>query len=261
MKVDQDSLLTIVASGQWPIAAQASQMVGDEESSKNLRADNILQKMVKLKKDIKFLDFGCGEGHIVSRASAISSGVFGYDSMWQGWDRHENGNFTIDIEEMESNAPYDSILLYDVLDHIDDPISTLHIIKQVLAPNGIVHIRNHPFTSIHGTHLYNTLNYAWIHLLMQEADIRKLGGVSQRVNRITRPLATYRGWFSDIGFKIKREEIIRSQIPPMFHDQEIITAIAKQNYRAGLQGGARICDKDVMHSLISIQFVDYELMV
>lgn len=261
MLVDRNSLMLMARSGDWPLSVPPQQVVPDQDEAKMARARDVLDQLVVLKEGQSILDYGCGEGHMVAEATRRGNIATGYDPIWQQWDRHGDAQLLTRQEGLNGRL-YDRVLLYDVLDHAArDQHQILTQITQLLSPDGKIMMRLHPFVSIHGTHLYSSLNLAWVHLLLDDNDIRELGGNPQKVIRVTRPIDTYRGWFRGAGLKVVREDIVRTQIPPMFHDPDILMVIAQNCYKAGLAGGAKVGTKEVLHGFLSVQFVDYELTV
>jgi hypothetical protein len=117
------------------------------------------------------------------------------------------------------HAPYDVILVHDVLDHITviDPITALKQIRSVLHQSGKVYVRTHPWSSRHGGHLYKQINKAFLHLILDDVELTRVGGWTCEHNiRVIRPLPTYQHWFHQAGFQIKSEMPVRRKVEDLF---------------------------------------------
>ena len=215
----------------WPRAINPDLICQkDSEPDKEYRAESIVEFIITdYLKDKRFLDFGCGEGHVVAAASAAgASKAIGYDLRDQGWDRfdqNENFFFTSEYSYWD-NGPYDAILLFDVLDHIEnaEPLEILKNMSNLLAPEGKIYLHCHPWCSRHGTHLYeNGFNRAFAHIAMDEVELVRLGGYNNKNTLpITQPVDTYRKWIYDAGLKIVSEQINEEKVEDFFfNDQNI----------------------------------------
>lgn len=240
----------------WPTAT-SDYALGKDEQSLIGRADDILNLfIIQWLTNTRFLDFGCGDGYVtglsVDRLTKLS---VGYDLVKPTWNKpHEKLLFTQDFKEVEKNAPYDVILLYDVLDHlVGDHIDTLKKIRSLLSPLGKVYVRNHPWCSINGGHCYHQINKAYIHLLFDSIELTRIGGFSEEPNiiHLTKPCEHYRYWFEKAGFDIKDEHINVREVPGFFTDPKN-TAIRE---RLKKHWG-----NDDPFVNMRMQFVDYTLM-
>lgn len=229
-------LHNILLSDQWPVAVPPL-AIGYTEEDKLNRASGILDIMIS--EDLenkKFLDFGCGEGHVpylaVDEGVAVS---VGYDIVAQNWENltpaKPNNYLTTSFDEVKSRGPYDIILVNDVVDHTNqDIVEILSNLKNILVDNGSVIIKCHPFTSRHATHLYKDLNKAYMHLVFTEQELEKIfNGKKGIFNRgIVKPLATYKYAFDKAGFKIMEERITpKSQVEAFFKTPTIANRIMK----------------------------------
>ena len=197
----------VIYSTDWSEAIDPVAICTTEETAQQ-RADAILDMVVgEHLKDRRFLDYGCGEGHVAMTAKQREAAVsIGFDIDLTECKHPDLA--TNDFEVVKKNAPYDIILMYDVLDHIAhiDPITALNQVKSVLDKDGRVYIRNHPWSSRHGGHLYDQLNKAFLHLILDEVELTRIGGYTCKYNiGVVRPLETYQHWFDQSGFTIKSE--------------------------------------------------------
>src|SRR5207249_2471927 len=155
------------------------------DQDKEDRAEGILDLIIDVHlENLKFLDFGCGEGHVVNRCRTQKPRMaVGFDikkiERWEKWNKTSNVYFTDDWDEAKRLGPYNIILMYDVIDHMlmseQELIDRLKEVKESLAVNGRVYLRAHPWCSRHGTHLYYKLNKAFAHLVFTDEELKSLG--------------------------------------------------------------------------------------
>ena len=256
--VEVTDIKSLVMSNFWPPAVDSTLIV-DNEEEKYYRAMSIISMMVGQKiEGKKFLDFGCGEGHSVIAAAQKGAKSWGYDIVDQKWgelkrDDVPDGNavITTDFEEIKRNGPYDVVLIYDVVDHIVDDnerLQALKNVKSVCDKNAKVHVRCHPFTSRHGTHLYKKFNKAYAHLLLSDEDLKEYGG--EETAKIKSPVKTYRDLFGESGFEIQSTDTIKTPMEEIFKSGEMAKAFgSKVNPDAKWQG-----------HVLPIDFIDYVLV-
>ncbi len=203
---------------EWPLALDAKFISNDTDADKALRAEGILDSLsvpVSWQK-IKFLDFGCGEGHVVQKAEARANFAIGYDV-----SEASVGNCTTNWTNIVKNGPYNFILMFDVLDHLTSPLKNLAKLKSVLSPNGILWVRCHPWSSRHGGHLYQKLNKAYAHLVFSESELSQHNLQSENVLKLATPLDNYWHWINAAGFRVERESVTIERME-LYFDQEYI---------------------------------------
>lgn len=206
--------------GDWPQAVDPAAVCLTEDQQRT-RAENILLLIIsEYIKDQKFLDFGCGkEGYVVWAGQTQGAKLsVGYDVDLKPMQK-ENVLLTGDLAEVKKHAPYDIILLHDVLDHIVlvDPITALKQVRSLCDHNTRVYVRNHPWSSRHGGHLYTQTNKAYLHLVLDDIELTRLGGWTCEPNvKVTKPMETYRYWFQESGFAINSETAIKTNVEPFF---------------------------------------------
>jgi len=229
-------LMTIIED--WPRAINPDLICQDDsEPDKEYRAESIVEFVITdYLKDMKFLDFGCGEGHVVAAAAAAgATKAVGYDLRDQGWDRFDQNDkflFTTEYEYWD-HGPYDVILLFDVLDHIEnvEPLEILKNMSKLLTPEGKIYLHCHPWSSRHGTHLYeNGFNRAFAHLVMDDIELVRLGGYNNKHTlKLTQPVGTYRNWIDEAGLSIISEQINEEKVEEFFFsDQNVWNRIHAQ---------------------------------
>jgi SAM-dependent methyltransferase len=241
----------------WPQAIEP-ESICDDEKKESYRAQVILDLVVgEYLKDTKFLDYGCGNGHVTNEASGreVTLSV-GYDINPQ-WKFHEgkpNMFFTTDFDEVVSHGPYDIILFFDVIDHIEaiSPIEALKQAKSVLSDSGKIYVRAHPWSSRHGGHLYLHKNKAFLHLVLDEIELMRLEGIESQHNlKVIRPIKTYRKWIEESGLEIKSELPMRKEPDEFFLKHSIVRERIERHWSK----------EEVEHlsQFLSIDFVEYIL--
>lgn len=229
----------LLEGGRWDLAVDP-QAIADPNSDddKFTRANGILQLVINEPLvNTKFLDFGCGEGHTVVEAARQSTIAVGYDiqdhQKWRAFPTKSNRILTSKWEDVTENAPYDIILIYDVLDHVADEqeaISCLTKIKNVLNKKGKIFVRFHPWCSRTGTHLYQQINCAFLHLCLNNDQLNKLGYKQDHTIKVIHPQLTYKDWFTkagliNIGLTIHREPVSK------FFTEPPISSLIKKHWK------------------------------
>jgi 2-polyprenyl-3-methyl-5-hydroxy-6-metoxy-1,4-benzoquinol methylase len=262
-KVEQslDVSKKLIADPEWPKAVDED-AVCDIESAEDLmyRGEQIIDNMIDRNLEgVRFLDFGCGDGYVVD--AALARGVaeaVGYDIKEKNWNFPEKANrwYTTEFNDLESRA-YDVILLYDVLDHCEKPIEVLNRIGMLLAPNGVVYVRCQPWTSRHGGHMWRQINKAYIHLAVDDDHLKKLGYKVEPVTKVLRPLRTYKEWFAQTNFKVKKEDVSTEVLENYFHKDNIKKILHRHWDTERLKEPALNDQK--INQILEIEFADFVL--
>lgn len=162
----------------------------------------------------KLLDIGCETGHAVVHAALEkgASKAVGYDIKDYGWNnlpKHDNLLFTLSKDEVAKAGPYDAILLFDVIDHVknETPHDLLKMAADLLAPDGRVYMRCHPWTSRHAHHNYLEINKAYIHLVFTPEELREIWPEAERKYYepnigVTTPFISYGNLVRGAGLEI-----------------------------------------------------------
>lgn len=110
------------------------------DSERKMRLKSILSKL-KIEKG-KFLDMGCGEGFVLIEAEKCGFEPYGVDIAYNLSPENSNLNF-FKGNIFEANFPDDyfsAIYMDSVLEHILNPMETLHELHRILKPGGVFFI-------------------------------------------------------------------------------------------------------------------------
>jgi 2-polyprenyl-3-methyl-5-hydroxy-6-metoxy-1,4-benzoquinol methylase len=231
LNLDEENQITeILNNSNWPSAVDDA-LIANTAADKDDRAAGIV--FLFLNDDVngkKILDFGCGDGNvskITSDKGAIMS--VGYDiqksDVWDSYVNAPNLLLTTDFLQVTAAGPYDIIILYDVIDHTDDPIALLNQIKSVLLPNGVVQVRCHPWCSRHGGHTYRSMNKAFSHMFMSSDSVIKLSGGNAPIQKVIHPKMTYQDWFRKAGFSVVSAETVSDKVEDFFKIEPLRTKV------------------------------------
>lgn len=261
---DFEDLKLLLESDQWPEAVPQS-FICDRHSEKDKieRAESIVDLMCPSMNKKSFLDFGCGEGHTIE--ASIKNGAkksIGYDIVQFGeleWENEKKILITTDFKKVLESAPYDVILLYDVLDHCKSPIETMNQVKQVSHKNTEIILRCHPWCSRHGNHQYRNINKSFLHLVFTKEELELLGCDSIFTKQVIHPLKSYRNWLR--SFQIIEEHIIKTPVEDFFKKNDLITCRIKKHW------GSESSNKDFNYKnkfpefQLSQDFIDYKVKI
>lgn len=268
---DFEQLKNLLNSDKWPPAVHPSLICNlSSEQDKQERAEGILDLIIDIHlENLTFLDFGCGEGHVINKCLDQNPKMaVGYDvAPSERWDTHRKGDnilFTTDWKKVEESGPYNVILIYDVLDHMSLPqaevIEELKKIKKLLAPNGKIYVRTHPWSSRHATHLYHDLNKAFVHLVFTPEELKELGYENGLFCReIIHPIRTYNALFDGAGLKrAYGPQNLKENVEPFFVKNQLIANRIKRNWKPSDNNDLKT-GKAFPTQQCEIQFVDYIL--
>lgn len=215
-------LKTLLESPQWPEAVPGFLICDDVEKDKTERANGIIELMVDSLGELqgKVLDFGCGEGHTTKAIAATGVSVIGYDPVKQWGD---DQLLTTDWQQAQAQGPYEIVLLYDVLDHCQDPAAALRQLREVLTPTGKVYCRCHPWTGPHAGHHYKKINKAYVHLVFTEEELRLLGLEPQFKQPVRFPINETDKWFKDGGFRTTKHNTTNVLVDRFFKDTPLVS--------------------------------------
>jgi len=202
----------------------------------------------------KILDFGTGYGHLVEAiAEKNPSFVVGYDIKDNFQiSSNEKKLLTTSWDEVVKNGPYDLIYIYDVVDHVEreTPQDILNKAKSVVANDGIIRMRCHPYISRHGGHVYTKINKSYVHLILTKEEMEKLGHDFKNYPtiQVTTPQRTYAKFIADVGLRIIDSKTVNEPADGFFLTGNVSDRI-KMNMRI----------KQLLIPQMGMQFLDYTL--
>ena len=222
-------LKKLLESPAWPLATPDFLICDATDKDKYERADGILAYLGQEFKGKKFLDFGCGEGHVVHKVAGSGSTIaVGFDIAQTGtlsWEQPVGGSLlTTDFDKVKQNGPFDFILIYDVLDHSDEPVEVLKLAKSVLSENGKMFVRCHPICARHATHQYRKMNKAYVQLVFTDEEIKSLGLENDIKQKTFFPINDNNKWFAVAGLKVKHHDSVKSQLEDFFRSNKLVAS-------------------------------------
>jgi SAM-dependent methyltransferase len=239
----------------WPEAVpnfNIDQVVddGDQINRANAILDMVLDRKVM---GMNFLDFGCGDGWIAKQMleRGVATSV-GYDiKASDNWPKLSEVQFVNKLDGLTPHS-FDVIMLYDVVDHCEDPVSVMSEVSNLLKFDGVIYVRCHPWLSMHGQHLYKDgLNKAYMHLFLTWGEIRDLiGKVPLFTRPEKRPLEAYRWWFSP--FEVRQERLRRAPVHEFFLNPAFKALLSTEQQLNEVESKRLMRDME-------IAFVDYVL--
>ena len=159
---------------------------------------------------------------------------------------------TTDKAIISAKAPFTIISVYDVIDHIEqqeDAIKAMRQVRAVSDKDTVIRVRCHPWTSRHGAHLYHSINKAFAHILLSDAELQK--HMTEPVRKVTRPLAEYKTIFESAGLQIESMRKSETALEPLFQTPELVAAFEKKLGH----------NQKWQQSVLPITFVDFVLKV
>lgn len=146
--------------------------------NKDFRTFSIADKMLRIVGNDtgSILDIGCGFGVLVAMGARRNKNIMGLDTsehMINGSREYlKSSNLNPDLVQLQTaeellakNITFDSIIMIDVLEHIEDPMGFLKIVEQLVSPNGrlILSVPAH-------TEFYDSRDSMLGHFLRYEKD-------------------------------------------------------------------------------------------
>jgi len=261
MSTEFEELKKTLVSSDWPESVLEFQIVDDNsEQEKMDRAEGVVDILIQQDlKNKKFLDFGCGEGHMAKYASTQCSASVGYDIIksnnenfiWE--EKQENFLLTTDLEKVKENGPYDVILIYDVIDHCEKASDLLIQASTFLSEKGEIYLRCHPWCSRHGGHLYRQINKAFVHLVFSKNELIEIGyKVDESIKtKVLYPILSYKKIIETAGLKMNEPELERQNVEDFFKNNELVSNRIKKS--------VPLSNSEFPEFQLSLCFLDYIL--
>jgi len=238
-----NEILKLLMSEFWPPAAPDKLICNPQSQQDKLDRARVIGEMLTFYfpniAEFKVLEIGCGEGHLINNLKAKT--CIGYD-IENTFASEGNGILTINKEEVIAHAPYDLIVLYDVLDHAEDPVELLTFARTVSITTTRAFVRCHPWLARHGGHQYHTLNKAYTHLILTDEELESVGlNKIPNSKKIIDPTTCYKQWFEDSGWIVEDLQIVKDEVEQFFTKHPVLSRIKrhswpKKSYVRMLQG-------------------------
>jgi 2-polyprenyl-3-methyl-5-hydroxy-6-metoxy-1,4-benzoquinol methylase len=89
--------------------------------------------------NLKIIDFGCGWGDFLDTANGHGVSVIGYDedSKKTALAKERGHKIVEDVDELKSFGPVDVVVMFSVLEHLQDVKYSLNLVKELLKPGGL----------------------------------------------------------------------------------------------------------------------------
>lgn len=126
----------------------------------------VIDKLDKVKKikNQKILEVGCGYGPLLKLLSDMGAIVVGTEvdgksltiakKLLRNTKRIKLVRVKNSLLPFENNS-FDSVILFDVIEHVKNPLEMINECKRVLKKGGILYVEFTPYYSIVGHHLYD----------------------------------------------------------------------------------------------------------
>lgn len=257
-----DTVKNIILSPTYPQAVNTDGILDPTNDDDKLdRGEAILEGLIP--ENIvgkKFLDFGCGEGFCTLAAArkgtilSVGYDKIPYDHTWKKMNFPNRFFCTSNWQQVQSSGPYDYILIYDVIDHIHDnsQASALNYCSSVLAKDGKIFVRCHPYYGRAGAHQIYDLNKAFVHVVLTDDELRSLVPNPKHIHAGSKwiePEKKYEEFFAKARLKIVSKNVTRDIVEDFFKTNESISERIIQNTKS----------TQFPESTLSINFVDYVL--
>lgn len=247
-----------IAHEDWPVAIDGAFLVDmTSTDERGRRAHAILDTFFDYPLGGKrFLHYRCSDGDAVAEAARRGAAALGYNA--QIPDDQTGALLVNDRALVAARGPYDAILLFDVLDHLmdEEPEALLRRLAGLLAEQGRLGVRCHPWSARHATHLFHQLNKAYAHLIFNDEELALLGVRNLPTRRVIHPLATYAAWFKAAGLRVAEMYVSKQRVEMFFveHYAQAILAHWKTSPNPELAAGRALPLEQ-----LNIQYVDYIL--
>src|SRR3989344_353355 len=115
-----------------------------------------IKNIISNRKDLSFIDIGCGTGYVLPCLEKLGFSVTGLDMYEEGLrlarERSKSPLIRADFNSVNLKKQYDAVGVFDVLEHIDDEIAFLKNCKKILKKNGWIFLTVPAFMSLWSKH-------------------------------------------------------------------------------------------------------------
>jgi hypothetical protein len=125
-----------------------------------LRIEKITRTIRQADEPVRVLDFGCGWGQFLTVCQQFGFDVAGVD---RSEARRGGSAVPIYAELGEVTGQFHAITLFEVLEHLDNPASTLRELSRFLVPGGVLILETPDCSGVNGIHSLS--DYREIHPL------------------------------------------------------------------------------------------------
>lgn len=240
-----------IKSPDWPLSVPEESIVKTPQQE-IARAKMMASKLPNLVGPI--LDFGCGKGYLTEYLSKEHD-IIGYDpypDVNEWTNKSCSANFFSSWDDITKNGLFKSIILYDVIDHITDEAipKVVAKIKSVLDKNGTVYVFAHPWTGPHGGHLYEHINKAYAHLLIDKKTLDELYPKRVQCVEILKPQSHYKVMLED-NFTVKSKQAF-NQPPNSWVVENLVPILLEKPFNGKVQ-------QDQLIKILSLAGIYYQL--
>jgi len=235
----------------WPLAVPEESIVRTK-LQEITRAKMMASKLPNISG--KILDFGCGKGYLTEYYHDNQQEIIGYDPYPtpNEWETKNCTKFYSNWDNVIELGPYDSIVMYDVIDHIVDRplIDIVNDIKLVMNKDSTLYVFAHPWTGPHGGHLYEFINKAYAHLLINKEFLNSICPDRTKCVEILKPQSHYKTLFED-NFKVKDKKAF-NQPPNSWVVENLVPILLNEVFDNKTQ-------QDQLIKIISLAGIYYQL--
>lgn len=264
--VSQDELgpMPYIDDPNWPEASADFTIVKDDDVKMlNLRASQIAGIIGINPIGLTILDYGSYNGYLSRYYAKVAKSSLAYDIDQNApiykadQSVSSDDSYTaISKNQLESYVGrIDLLILFDVIDHVVgcSAQQLLIDIKRLLAPNGKVFLRCHPWTSRTGGHLYYDINKAFAHLALTPAELISLGIEETPNIRANKPLAVYEDLINKAGYTTASKKVHTNSVESYF-DGPILDRIIKTTWAGQIP-------REKALRIMGTTYIDYILTV
>ena len=242
-------LRNFLRSKDWPAAVPQNIFNENEEQA----ATRTLHEIIKTEiKDKKFLEYGCANGFIPYVTEKLGANSIGFDPEKQDWshfDFSENFLLTNQFELVQTQAPYDVILINGFLEFTKNPEEVIKNVKELLSETGEIYLRICPWTNRHATYSYKKMNKAYLHLIFAGEELYKLGVQPLKIIPRINSINYYKSIITNQLLKIKEQNITTEHVEVFFTHQHLLMNRIKENLK-------KLTNEHVTKKMLETQYVD-----